>query len=34
MLPDIILTRPDGSPVRLSDLVTSPTLLVMLRHLA
>jgi hypothetical protein len=33
-LPNMTLFRPDGTPVRLSDVVTGPTLIILLRHLA
>lgn len=33
-LPDLTLFRPDGTPVRLSELLAGPTLVVFLRHLA
>jgi hypothetical protein len=34
VLPDLTLLRPDGTPVRLSELLSGPTLLIFLRHLA
>jgi hypothetical protein len=34
MLTDLNVYRPDGSPVRLGELLTGPTLLILLRHLA
>jgi hypothetical protein len=33
-IPDLTLRRPDGAAVRFSELVTAPTLLIFLRHLA
>jgi peroxiredoxin len=33
-VPDVELLDPDGTPRRLSDLLTGPTLLIFLRHLA
>ncbi|HJZ89249.1 MAG TPA: hypothetical protein VKE40_00150 [Gemmataceae bacterium] len=34
VLPDVSLFRPDGSTVRLSEVVTGPTIAIFLRHLA
>jgi hypothetical protein len=34
VIPDLDLLGPDGSTVRLADVLTGPTLLIFLRHLA
>ena len=34
MIPDLDLFSADGTPVRLHDFVSGPTLLIFLRHLA
>jgi hypothetical protein len=33
-LPNLVLSRPDGTSVRLSEILIRPTLLIALRHLA
>jgi hypothetical protein len=34
MLTDNTILRPDGAEVRMGDVLTGPTLLILLRHLA
>jgi hypothetical protein len=34
VIPDLDLFAPDGSTVRLADVLSGPTLLIFLRHLA